>query len=150
MRFCVWRGRCLLLVDIESSVASRVFTLFIREFPNGSYSGEPVTEAPARWPHLNIVEADNYGSGYSLLPSATVVYDVNVYSNLTSGAKQECKAIMNLVDNALMGFGSWERVFCNQTKNADTRIYRMMARYRGIPVQEKTEGESTAFRIYRK
>lgn len=148
MLFCRLQGRCSLLIEIESSVASRVFSAFIAAYPDGSYSGEPVTETPAKWPHLNIVEVDQFESGYTLLPSATVVYDVNIYSNLVSGAKQECRKIMDLVDTAMKQFGSWNLVFLNQTKNADNRIYRVSARYRGIAVKESVVGDMTNYRIY--
>ena len=138
------------MVDIESSVSNKLFTAFKAAYPDGSYSGEPITAAPSKWPHLNIVEADNYSDSYRLPNSSWAVYDINVYSNLTKGAKQQCKEIMKLVDETMMSFGSWERVFCNQTKNADQRIYRMTARYRGIEVEESTDGDTITYRIYRR
>ena len=75
---------------------------------------------------------------------------VEVYSNLVSGAKQQCKEIMQLVDQTLMSFGTWDLVFCNQIKNADERIFRLRARYRGTAVQESVQDGNITVRIYRK
>ena len=57
---------------------------------------------------------------------------------------------MSLVENALMSFGAWEQVFCNPIKNADQRIFRMKARYRGTAVQESDDNGDFLVRIYRK
>ena len=62
---------------------------------------------------------------------AWVVFEVNVYSNLTSGAKQQCKDIMELVDQQLQGL-NFVRLFCNPGKNADKKYFRMTARYRAV------------------
>ena len=136
------------MVDIESSVIDRVVKAFLEQYPNGSYSGEEITAAPTKWPHLNIIEYDNYDTDYARLESSTVVYDVNVYSNKTSGAKQECRAVLNLVDDAMRTFGKWNRLYARQTKNADSRIYRMSARYRGVAVLESETDGNLLYRIY--
>ena len=137
------------MVDIESTIFNQIANAYSSEFPNGSRYGEP-TEAPAKFPALVVYEADRMFSGYSELDSNRIVIDVDVYSNLVNGAKQECKAIMDLVENTMMSFGKWELVFCNQFRNADQRIYRMKARYRGTAVQETNDDGNIAVRIYRR
>jgi hypothetical protein len=65
-----------------------------------------------------------------------VVYEVNAYSNKTSGKKAECKAIMAIVDNVMNGLG-----FTRTAKtpiNADPARYRLFARYRAVVSQDKT------------
>lgn len=123
------------MIDVESTVFARVAAAFTAAYPNGSRYGEPV-DTPARFPCLTLVEDDNATYEKSLDTAltenhATIMYTVNVYSNKTSGAKQECKAIMTLVDEEMQQMG-FTRLFCNQTKNADTKIYRMTARYRAV------------------
>lgn len=137
------------MVDIESAVFSQVAEAFTASYPEGSRYGEP-TETPAKFPALIMYEADNAFSGYVGLDSRRVVIDVDVYSNLTSGAKQQCKDIMQLVDQKLMTLGTWELVFMNQLKNADQRIFRMKARYRGTAVQESNDNGDITVRIYRR
>lgn len=133
------------MIDVESIVFSRVAKKFDAAYPDGSRYGE-VTITPAKFPCLTLIEVDNYTYDRSLDVQmkehhAWLMYEVNVYSNKVSGAKQECKAIMELVDDEMFAMG-FTRMFMNQTKNAETKIYRMTARYRGVI----SDGE---YRIYR-
>ena len=137
------------LTDIESAVFSPISQDFRAAYPNGSCYGE-ITEAPANFPALIIYEADRASTEYTGLDAERLVFDVDVYSNLTSGAKQECKDIIGIVENRLMSFGKWELVFCEQLKNADQRIFRMKARYRCTAVQEEDTDGNVVVRIYRR
>lgn len=133
------------MIDVESTVFAKVAAAFTAAYPNGSRYGEQ-TDAPAKFPCLTLVEDDNatYEKSQDTELTerhATIMYTVNCYSNKTSGAKQECKAIMELVDGQLQQMG-FTRMFCNQTKNMDSKIYRMTARYRGVISED--------FRIYRR
>lgn len=118
---------------------------YTAQFPDGSRCSEPV-DTPAKFPCMTLVEDDNSVYQRSLDTAlhehhATVMYTVNAFSNKVSGAKQECKAIMACVDAEMQSMG-FVRLFCNQTKNQDSKVYRMTARYKGV-VDEN-------FRIYRK
>lgn len=143
------QGRCFRLIDIESSIFSPIAEEFSTQYPNGSRYGEP-TEIPAKFPCLVLYESDKFYSGHTNLDSARIVIDVDVFSNLTSGAKQQCKEIMEFVETRLMSFGLWEPVFCNQIKNAEARIFRMKARYRVTAVQEQEVNGIITVRLYRK
>lgn len=132
------------MIDIESTVFNSVSDAFIAEFPNGSRYGE-ATDTPATFPCMTLVEIDNYTYERSLDAEmeehdAWVTFEANAYSNKMSGAKQECKAVMNVIDNQMMSLG-FTRMFCNQTKNKSNGIYRMTARYRAVVSEE--------YRIYR-
>ena len=133
------------MIDAEAKIFSTVAAAFTSAYPTGSRYGEPV-DTPAKFPCLTLVEIDNatYQRSQDTNPTehhATIVYETNAYSNKTSGAKQECKAIMTLVDEQMQRMG-FTRLFCNQTKNLDSKIYRMTARYRGVISEE--------YRIYRR
>ena len=54
-----------------------------------------------------------------------------MYSNLISGAKQQCKDVMALVDEQLQAL-NFVRLFCTPSKNADKKYFRMTARYRAV------------------
>ena len=123
------------MIDIESTVFNQVADAFDAVYPNGSRYGEAVT-SPPKFPCLTLEMTDNYTYQGSLDASRTehdawVVFDVNVYSNLTRGAKQQCKAIMELVDTQLQGL-NFVRLYCNPGKNADKKYTRMTARYRAV------------------
>lgn len=133
------------MIDVESTIFNRVAGVFSTAYPNGSRYGE-ATDTPAKFPCMTLVEADNYTYDPSLDAAKTehhawIMYELNVYSNKVSGAKQECKAIIDLIDREMFDMG-FVRLFCNQTKNADTKIYRMTARYRAVISED--------YRIYRK
>lgn len=133
------------MIDVEAAVFNRVAEKFDIAYPNGTRVSEPI-DAPASFPCMSLVEADNATYTGSLDSAMTehdawLMYELNVYSNLASGAKQQCKEIIALVDDELLAMG-FIRTFCHQTKNADTKIYRMTARYRAVISEE--------LRIYRK
>lgn len=133
------------MIDVEAAVFNRVAEKFDIAYPNGTRVSEPI-DAPASFPCMSLVEADNATYTGSLDSEMTehdawLMYELNVYSNLASGAKQQCKEIIALVDDELLAMG-FTRTFCHQTKNADTKIYRMTARYRAVISEE--------LRIYRK
>ena len=133
------------MIDVEAAVFNRVAEKFDIAYPNGTRVSEPI-DAPASFPCMSLVEADNATYTGSLDAEKTehdawLMYELNVYSNLASGAKQQCKEIIALVDDELLAMG-FARTFCHQTKNADTKIYRMTARYRAVISEE--------LRIYRK
>lgn len=123
------------MIDAEAKIFSAVAAAFTAAYPTGSRYGEAV-DAPAEFPCLTLVEVDNATYQRSQDTDlkehhATIVYEANCYSNKTGGAKQECKAIMALVDEQMQSMGL-TRLFCNQIKNLDSKIYRMTARYRGV------------------
>ena len=123
------------MIDIEYAVFSQVAEAFDEAYPNGSRYGEQTT-SPPRFPCLTLEQVDNFTYEGSLDDSksennAWLVFEVNVYSNLTSGAKQQCKEIMELVDRQLQGL-NFVRLFCNPGKNADKKYFRMTARYRAV------------------
>lgn len=133
------------MIDVEAAVFNRVAEKFDIAYPNGTRVSEPI-DAPASFPCMSLVEADNATYTGSLDSAMTehdawLMYELNVYSNLASGAKQQCKEIIALVDDELLAMG-FTRTFCHQTKNSDTKIYRMTARYRAVISEE--------LRIYRK
>lgn len=132
------------MIDIENEVFDRIATVYSAQYPDGSRYGEE-TVSPASFPCLTLVETDNRTYEGSLDAQMTehdawVTYEINIYSNKISGAKQECKDIMELVDTEMLAMG-FVRQFCNQTRNANNRIYRMTARYRAVVSED--------YRIYR-
>lgn len=123
------------MIDLESAVFSAVAIQLRAAWPGVFVSGEPVA-APAQFPTVTIVEADNsvYGkmSTTTIENFASLVYEVNVCSNKTAGKKQECKEIMAVIDEQFAELG-FTRKMCNQVPNlADHTIYRMVARYTGV------------------
>lgn len=123
------------MIDIEAAVFDRVATAFDEAYPNGSRYSEQTT-SPPRFPCLTLEQVDNSTYKESLDSEhrehdAWVVFEVNAYSNLTSGAKQQCKAIMQLVDQQLQEL-NFTRLFCNPGRNVDKKYTRYTARYQAV------------------
>ena len=122
------------MIDVESKVYTPIAVGLRNAFSGIFVSGEYV-KAPSRFPHVSIVEMDNYTSTDRLDTSdterfATIMYEVNVYSNKAVGKKTECKEIMAFID-ALMYKMNFKRLSLAPVPNMDdATIYRMTARYR--------------------
>lgn len=124
-----------MIIDIENAVFTKVKTALTEQFSNITVESV-TTYSPSKFPFVCIEEADNYsypstrdtGSNEN---HATVVYEVNVYSNKTSQKKSECKAIIAAVDDVMNGLG-----FTRNTKapiNLDEATkYRIFARYTAV------------------
>lgn len=123
------------MIDIENEVFTKIATELRSRFSGINVYGEDV-RTPSSFPCVSIVEADNYtvkntqDSGCNE-NHANLMYEVNVYSNKTSGKKSECKEILSLIDEMLLGMG-FTRTMKNPVTMDDATIYRMVSRYSAI------------------
>lgn len=122
------------MIDIENRVYTPIAQAVRAEFSGASVTGEYV-RAPSRFPHVSITESDNYMTTQHLDSAdaekyATVMYEVNVYSNKASGKKSEARAIIALIDQ-MMYARNFTRIAMTPVPNLeDATIYRLTARYR--------------------
>lgn len=129
------------MIDVESKVYTPIAVALRDAFSGIFVSGECV-KAPSSFPHVSLVEMDNYTSADRLDTAdeerfSTLMYEVNVYSNKTSGKKSECKKIIGFIDD-LMYKMNFKRLSLAPVPNMDdATIYRMTARYR-----VETDGEN--------
>lgn len=129
------------MIDVESKVYTPIAVALRDAFSGIFVSGEYV-KAPSNFPHVSLVEMDNYTSADRLDTAdeerfSTLMYEVNVYSNKTSGKKSECKKIIGFIDD-LMYKMNFKRLSLAPVPNMDdATIYRMTARYR-----VETDGEN--------
>lgn len=124
------------MIDVESQVYTLCVTALETEFPTINVASEYVRQ-PATFPHVSIVEMDNYTDTRSADNSledrfADIVYQVDIYSTKDYGKKSECRKIANIIDQALIGFG-FIRLSLQPLQNLeDGTIYRITGRYRAI------------------
>lgn len=132
------------MIEIEAKVYSPIATALM-----GEYSGIYVTSEPAPTPSKNlavsIVQMDNFSSPRKQDNKlterfATVVFQVDVYSNLHSGKKSKCKEVMGFVDEMMFNL-NFMRMSLNPVPMEDNGYYRLTARYRA-----ETDGE-TFYRV---
>ena len=122
------------MIDIENAVFNRVVTRVREVFPDIFVTGEYV-KSPPSFPAASLMEMDNstrvetIDSG-SNENHANVMYEVNVYSNKTTGKKSECKAIMALIDEEMTAMGFVRSTLTPVPNEYDSTIFRMVGRYR--------------------
>lgn len=129
------------MIDIESEVFNIVSKATRAKYPKIYMTGEYV-KSPPSFPCVSLIETDNQiyrntrDSG-TIENHAQVLYEVNAYSNKTSGKKAECKAIIAFIDTQMEALG-FTRTLMNPVPNEeDATVYRMVARYRAIVSKEK-------------
>ena len=134
------------MIDIENAVFNRVAMKVREVFPDIFIAGEYV-KSPPSFPAVSLVEMDNItrvntiDSGSSE-NHAEVMYEVNVYSNKTTGKKTECKEIIALIDNEMTAMGFARFTLTPVPNEYDSTIYRMVGRYRAVV--------SADYKIYRR
>lgn len=124
------------MIDVEVDLFDELARAILAEHPEAFVSSEYV-EAPPQFPAVSIIETNNAtnestedSSGEEVM--AAITYTVDVYSNSQSNAKQECKAILNVIDERMRRC-NLTRLMSSAVDNArDPTVYRMTARYTGL------------------
>ena len=122
------------MIDIESAVFNQVATRVREVFPGIFIVGEYV-HSPSSFPAVSLIETDN-STRVDTIDSGSnenhvnVMYEVNVYSNKTTGKKSECKAIISLIDEEMLAMGFSRSTLTPVPNEYDSTIYRMVGRYR--------------------
>ena len=129
------------MIDIESKVYTPIAEQLREKYPGIDVAGEYIN-APPKFPHASIVEQDNYTTQARLDSSqkeryATVMYEVNVYSDKAGKKKTVCREIMGVIDEMLYKL-NFTRISMSPVPNMENgTIYRLVARYKA-----ETDGEN--------
>ena len=120
------------MIDIEKQIYTPIAEK-IREQFNADVCSS-YQKIPSSFPHVSIVEQDNYinknhfDSG-DVEKFATLMYEVNVYSNKGVNKKSECRAIIDVIDRYFVA-RNFRRLSMTPVPNLeDATIYRITARY---------------------
>ena len=118
---------------IENDVFTLVATKLRTEFGTDNiYITGEYNPTPPKFPCVYIHEADNFNAGYDGCNHehiTGVMYEVEVYSNLTNGKKSQAKEIAYIADNELTRLGFQRRSMQQVPNMADATIYRLISRY---------------------
>ena len=128
------------MIDIEAKIYSPIRTALVNAYDGIFVTSEP-TATSAKFPAVSIVQQDNYMSINKLDNSgaerfATVMFQIDVYSNKASGKKSQCKEIMNVIDTILFGL-NFTRLSLTPIPMDGDGYYRLTARYRA-----ETDGQN--------
>jgi len=123
------------MIDIESELFDIFSTALRGNFSDITVYGEDVS-TPADFPCVTIVEADNSvlsktQDSDGLENHATLMYEVNVYSNKPNAKKKECKKIYKFIDELFAEYG-FSRISSKPQTMSNSTIYRMIGRYTGV------------------
>lgn len=129
------------MIDIENDVYNVVSAAVLASYPGALVVGKE-TRMPSKFPCVSIVESDNYTVGYTQDSGSnenhvSLMYSVDVYSNKAKGSKSECKAILAIVDDALIRKG-FTRTMKQPISMDDATKYRLVARYTAVADKNKT------------
>ena len=144
------------MIDIESFIFAEIASVLRNKYVDEMgatdifVSGEYV-DVPARFPAVTIIENSNIVlkrmRTLNIENAATLMYEVNVFSNKIGYKKAEAKEILSTVDEVFESLG-FTRVMSSPTPNIqDSTIYRMTARYEGN-VMVEYDDNGGIFRIY--
>lgn len=124
------------MIDIENEVFTTVSKMVRSSYPKIYMTGEYV-KSPPSFPCVSLIEVDNQvyqktqDSG-NIENHAQVLYEVNVYTNKSTGKKSECKAIIALINTTMADLGFTRTSLSSIPNESDATIYRMVARYRAV------------------
>lgn len=124
------------MIDVENYVVDKVAKALRAEF-KGILVVSTDTDAPSKFPAVCFWEQPNVPcaetqTAHSRENSTELMFQGNIYSNLTSGGKQQCRKIAAVIDRVMTGMG-FIRIFGQPVLNpSDTSKSRYALRYRGI------------------
>lgn len=122
------------MIDVEKEVYTPIAKALRAAFPDVTVSGSYV-HAPSSFPHVSIVEQDNFATREHLDSAqrekfATVMYQVDVYSDKADTKKTQCRKMMALIDEMMYAM-NFTRLSLSPVPNMENAsIYRLTARYR--------------------
>ena len=122
------------MIDVEAQVFTQAAGVLRAQFPGITVSGEYVN-APSAFPHVSLVEQDSYPvvdhlDGGERESRTVLMYEVNIYSDRTTGKKSQCRRILGVLDELLWGM-NFRRLAVTPVPNLENAtIYRLTAQYR--------------------
>jgi len=124
------------MINIEKEIFQKVYTAVNTAYPSVFITGEYVN-SPSSLPALYIIESENttYTNGRDsekVENQATLLYEIEVYSNKTTGKKTEAKNILNVADAVMLELGFTRTSLSPVPNYLDNTIYRITARYQAV------------------
>lgn len=124
------------MITLENQVINAIDTELSTAYPSAFVTAGYIRSA-TQFPCVQVVEIDNrvFERGTSLSEieiMATIIIEINFFSNKTSGKKEECRQLAAIVDEVMEGMG-FMRILLSQTPNyEDATVYRMTGRWQKI------------------
>lgn len=127
------------MIDFENNIIDMISNILYEKY--GEYgvfvTGEPVNTLQEDFPAVSVIQMDNNvlertRSMDCIENHAAVMFEVDVYSNLTTGRKQQAKEIAAVISDFFISH-NFTRTLCQPLDNlADSRIYRIKLRFKAV------------------
>ena len=129
------------MINIETEIFSSISEKVRAEYPDIFMTGEYV-KSPSSFPAVSLVEMDNTVHTTTQTSTetenhASLMYELDVYSNKTKGKKSECKAISALIDKEMALYGFTRTMLQPIPNMDDATIYRIKGRYKAVVSKDK-------------
>lgn len=139
------------MIDIESMIFTAISDAVTTAYPTAFVCGDYV-EAPAEFPCVTVVEADNSVLARTrdldaVEHHAVLMYEINIYTNDGDTAKSKAKAIAQIIDG-VMSANLFTRTFKYPVPNIDRTIYRITLRYKGVAGEAINTGQKIIYPMY--
>lgn len=123
------------MIDCEYEVYTRISHRLKKHFKKISVSGEYIA-SPPMFPHVSIVQTDSRthvlsrdsGGEHHTQPE----FEINVYSKKEGHRKEECKEIINIINDVMLEMNMRRTSLSPVVNLLDANIYRIVARYSGL------------------
>ena len=124
------------MIDIQSEIFNEIANAVRKDYPNTFITGEYIRTPPS-FPCISVEERNNVPlrstqTTSSLENHTVLMYEINVYSNKTSGRRGECVQLMEVVDKTFAKLGFSRRMMDSVANIEDATIYRLVARYEAV------------------
>ena len=124
------------MTDIENIIINRIDNA-LETAGYKDILGSTYQDVPASFPWVFFEQADSYEHTLEHNSSRTnnhdtVVFEADIYSNKTSGAKGECKAILKVIDDEMASLGFSRTTAQPLRPTSDSYKARLFVRYRGV------------------
>ena len=124
------------MITLENVVINAINKVLSIQYPEAFVTAGYI-QSTSQFPCVQVVEIDNrvFERATSLSEievMATIVIEINFYSNKTSGKKEECRKMAVITDKVMEDLG-FMRILFSQTPNyEDATVYRMTGRWQKI------------------
>ena len=124
------------MITLENEVTDAIDQALTTQYP-GTFVTAGYIQSSTQFPCVQVVEIDSRvferASTLSKIEVlATLVFEINFYSNKVSGKKEECRTLATITDGVMEGLG-FMRTMLSQTPNyEDSTVYRMTGRWQKI------------------
>lgn len=125
------------MIDFENQILGLLLKPLREKFKGVFITGEAVSTVQKQFPAVSIVQRSNITLSKTqdigcFENHAIIMLEVDVYSNLTTGKKQQAKLITTDINDILTSY-NFTRTFCEPIENlSDTTIYRIKSRYTAV------------------